>query len=294
MTQDRRATPRLAGWPGIAVAGFLLALGIAVIVTGAWLWRSTAGDAGTMPQVTAESPASTGPPTAGPPRSHRAAPFPPARVRVPRAGVDAAVVPVTVQPDGLLTVPADVHTVGWWSAGAAAGARSGSVILVGHVDSARQGPGAFFAARTLRPGDRVLLAGAGGRAVEYTVAARRQYPKSALPAGEVFSQGTRPRLVLVTCGGTFDSQTHRYSDNVVVYALPVSSSAAAAPHQLSMHGTEEHGPAHGPPLRRATPWPAARRRVVSRAWVPQRRARTVCVPARGGGTRGRASCPAWR
>jgi hypothetical protein len=207
----------------VAVTVFLVALGIALIVTGARLWRSPARDIGTVPPVTATPPASSGPSAAGPAPSRRTAPFQPERVRVPRIGVDAAVVPVTVRPDGLLAVPADVRTAGWWSAGAAATAPSGSVVLVGHVDSARQGPGVFFAIRTLLPGDRVILSSGDGRTAAYTVAARREYPKNMLPADEVFDQGTSPRLVLVTCGGTFDTRTRHYSDNVVVYALPAPS-----------------------------------------------------------------------
>ena len=223
MTHGHRAIPRRAGWPGTAVAVSLLALGIAFIVTGIRMWPSTARDTGTVPPVTAAPPAPAGPSAAGPAPAHRAAPFAPARVRAPRIGIDAPVVPVTVRPDGLLTVPSDVRTAGWWSAGAAAAAPSGTVVLTGHVDSARQGPGAFFAIRTLEPGDRVILSSAGGRTAAYTVAARRQYPKSTLPAGQVFDQDTTPRLVLVTCGGSFDRATRHYSDNVVVYALPAPS-----------------------------------------------------------------------
>ena len=186
MTQDCRATPRRAGWPGIAVAVLLCALGAACLVTGVRLWRSTAPDVGRIPPVTAAPPASAGPSAGEPAPSRRAAAFAPTRMRVPRIGVDAAVVPVTVQPDGLLALPADVGTVGWWSAGGPAAAPSGSVVLVGHVDSARQGPGAFFALRTLRPGDQVILSSAGGRTAAYTVAARRQYQKNALPTGDLF------------------------------------------------------------------------------------------------------------
>lgn len=198
----------------------LLALGLAFIVTGIRLWRPASPDIGAVPPVTAAPPASAGPSAAGPVPAPRTAPFAPARVRVPRLGVDVPIVPVTVQPDGLLAVPADVHTIGWWSAGAAAAASSGTVVLAGHVDSARQGPGAFFGIRTLRPGDQVILSSAGGRATAYTVAARREYPKSTLPAGEVFDQDTTARLVMVTCGGAFNTNTHHYYDNVVVYALP--------------------------------------------------------------------------
>ena len=133
LTQGRWAAPRRAGWPGSAVAVFLLALGIALIVTGVRMWPATPRDIGAIPPVTAAPPAPAGPSAAGPAASHTAAPFAPARVRVPRIGIDAPVVPVTVRPDGLLAVPADVRTVGWWSAGAP----SGTVVLAGHVDSAR-------------------------------------------------------------------------------------------------------------------------------------------------------------
>ena len=223
MTQDRWAAPRRAGRPGSAVAVFLLVLGIALIVTGMRMWPATSRDIGTIPPVTAAPPAPAGPSAAGPASSHAAAPFVPARVRVPRIGIDAPVVPVTVRPDGLLAVPADVRTAGWWSAGAPAAAPSGTVVLAGHVDSARQGPGAFFGIRALEPGDRVILSSASGRTTAYTVAARRQYPKNALPAGQVFDQDTPSRLVLVTCGGSFDRATRHYSDNVVVYARPAPS-----------------------------------------------------------------------
>lgn len=223
MTQDRWAAPRRAGRPGNAVAVFLLALGIAFIVTGMRMWPAAPRDIGTIPPVTAAPAIPAGPSAAGPASSRTTAPFVPARLRVPRIGIDAPVVPVVVRPDGLLAVPADVRTVGWWSAGAPAAAPSGTVVLAGHVDSARQGPGAFFGIRALEPGDRVILSSASGRTTAYTVAARRQYPKNALPAGQLFDQDRPSRLVLVTCGGSFDRATRHYSDNVVVYARPAPS-----------------------------------------------------------------------
>ncbi len=223
MTQNYRATPHCAGWLRAARAVVLIALGFAFVVTGIRLWRSTAPDVGTIPPATAAPLSPAGPAAAAPAPSRTAVPFTPTRLRVPRLGVDAPVVPITVQPDGLLAVPGDVDTIGWWSAGAAAAAPSGTVVLVGHVDSARQGPGAFFGLRTLKPGDRVILSSAGDRTAAYTVAARRQYPKNALPSGEVFGQHTTPRLVLVTCGGSFDRATRHYSDNIAVYAVPAPS-----------------------------------------------------------------------
>jgi hypothetical protein len=220
LTQNYRATSHRAGWPRAAGAVVLIALGFAFVVTGIRLWRSTAPDVGTIPPATAAPSSPAAPAAAAPAPSRTTVPFTPTRLRVPRLGVDAPVVPTTVQPDGLLAVPGGVDTIGWWSAGAAAAAPSGTVVLVGHVDSARQGPGAFFGLRTLEPGDRVILSSADDRTAAYTVAARRQYLKSALPTGQAFDQDTTPRLVLVTCGGSFDRATRHYSDNIVVYAVP--------------------------------------------------------------------------
>ncbi len=144
----------------------------------------------------------------------------PVRLRILRLGVDARVTPVGVQPDGALDIPADPAVLGWWSGSARPGAADGSVVVDGHVDSARAGPGAFFRLRELRPGDAVEVGAGDGRVLPYVVTARRQYAKSALPAAEVFGPTPSPRLVLITCGGRFDSGRRHYADNVVVYAVP--------------------------------------------------------------------------
>jgi hypothetical protein len=70
-------------------------------------------------------------------------------------------------------------------------------------------------------GARLEVSDGQGRRLAYTFAALRSYPKSALPSS-IFTQSGRERLVLVTCGGTFDAATRHYSDNIVVYAVPAS------------------------------------------------------------------------
>lgn len=147
-----------------------------------------------------------------------AAGFAPGRLVIPRLAVDAAVMPMSVGPDRSLGVPANPDVLGWWRDGASPGQPAGSVVIDGHVDSARSGPGALFRLQTLVPGDLVTVSGPGGVA-RYIVAARRQYPKATLPAS-VFDQLVGARLVLVTCGGPFDARTRHYADNVVVFARP--------------------------------------------------------------------------
>jgi Sortase domain len=145
---------------------------------------------------------------------------PPARLRLPRLRIDAPVLPVTVDVNGLLGVPDNPRQLGWWSSSSTPGMPSGSVVIDGHVDSATLGLGALFHLREARPGDEVLLTSAAGRSTRYLVVARRTYPKTTLPADEVFASDVRPRLVLLTCGGAFDQTTRHYADNIVVYAVP--------------------------------------------------------------------------
>ena len=56
--------------------------------------------------------------------------------------------------------------------------------------------------------------------VRYRVAAVRTYPKQTGIPPDVFTRAGSPRLVLITCGGPFDSATGNYEDNVVLYAVP--------------------------------------------------------------------------
>jgi hypothetical protein len=98
-------------------------------------------------------------------------------------------------------------------------AASGSILLAGHVDSARSGKGALFPLARATAGELVRLTTAAGQTVAYRVASVHRYPKSALPMS-VYSPAGPARLVIVTCGGRFDPAAGHYRDNVVVTALP--------------------------------------------------------------------------
>lgn len=146
------------------------------------------------------------------------APAVPVRLQIGTAGGSAPVVPVGVRA-GALAIPDSPRAVGWWVGGAPAGARHGSTVLAGHVDSKQLGKGTLAALHGLPLGTRIVLTDVFGARHAYAVTARRSYPKDALPA-DVFRSGDRPRLLLVTCGGPFDQVHGHYRDNLVVYALP--------------------------------------------------------------------------
>jgi hypothetical protein len=157
---------------------------------------------------------------AAPAATAAAGPPTPVRVRIPALRIDAPVSPSAIDlAHGVLGIPADIQRIGWWRDGMAPGATSGTILLAGHVDSAKAGRGAFFPLGKAQRGALVQLTTAAGRTYSYRVAAVRSYPKNALPI-DVFSRTGRPRLVLVTCGGAFDAAARRYRDNIVVVAVP--------------------------------------------------------------------------
>ena len=146
----------------------------------------------------------------------------PDRLEIPAIGVDAPVSPTGVQAGGTLAIPPDPADVGWWAGGGYPGGPSGAVVLAGHIDSAASGPGALFRLGDVRPGQSVTVV-AGGRAYRYRVAAVRAYAKDTLSASAIFGQQVSSRLVIVSCGGPFDTATGHYLDNIVAYALPLSA-----------------------------------------------------------------------
>lgn len=142
----------------------------------------------------------------------------PERIEVPDLGVDSPVVPVDVDSNHRLGLPQDPDVIGWWAGGPRPGEDQGTAILAGHVNTAAAGPGALARLTQVRPGARIVVSGSE-RTVGFRVVAVRQYSKTTLPAGEVFSQQATGRLAIVTCGGPFNPETGSYRDNVIVYAV---------------------------------------------------------------------------
>jgi hypothetical protein len=136
----------------------------------------------------------------------------PSVVAIPAIGVDAEVRPVGVLDDGRLEVP-PAAMVGWYQYGSSPG-EPGSAVLAGHI--AYDGvDGAFRYLAELTPGDEVRVDDA-----TFVVERVEQFRKEQLPP-DVWAEDGPSRLVLITCGGSFDSARRSYDSNVVVWARPV-------------------------------------------------------------------------
>lgn len=221
------------------VAGTLLAVGVPV----GWslsahptgidqVGRGTAASLAALadtPAARAGNPASAHPPVAtsipisGPGGDiARPAPFPaPVRIVIPSLSIDAPVLAEGVDPSGTMAIPQDVQATGWYRWGAAPGSAAGSIVVVGHVDSAIQGIGAFFALDRIATNAVITLVTADHRAWRYRVVAREEFAKPSLPSAAVFGRTGPLRLTLATCGGAFDRHTKSYKDNIIVTAVPL-------------------------------------------------------------------------
>jgi sortase (surface protein transpeptidase) len=144
----------------------------------------------------------------------------PIALRAPDIGVTAPVIPVGVDGTGAMVIPEQVSTLGWYRFSAGPGASTGSMVIAGHVDSARQGLGAFFRLRDVPVGAEIDVTDTHGTMWPYRVVAREEFPKTTVPLAKVFSHYGAPRLSLVTCGGAFDAAVRSYEDNIVVTAVP--------------------------------------------------------------------------
>ncbi|MBW9110627.1 class F sortase [Microbacterium trichothecenolyticum] len=206
-----------------AVAGVGASLAIALALTAC---GSPPGAAPSAPAPSATATALPTPavevPIAAATPSPARRPVPPVRVVAAPIDVDMPVVPVGVETGGFMELPADPAIGGWYRFGADPAASDGNVVISAHVDSPEYPIGPFSRLRDLAVGEVVEVTDAAGDTRRYAVQSVTYYPKADLPVNDLFARSGARNLVLITCGGEFDSRTGRYADNVVAIATPTT------------------------------------------------------------------------
>jgi hypothetical protein len=149
----------------------------------------------------------------------------PLRVRIPSIGVDAPLVPLSLDRAGHLVPPPESHPhlAGWYAGGTVPGS-AGPAIIAGHVDNGR-GPAVFYGLGALSRGDTVDVVRADRRTAVFLVDRVQVFPKDRFPDAEVYGPTSVPALRLITCGGGYHAG-QGYLGNVVVFAHLVSRPAS--------------------------------------------------------------------
>jgi len=151
-------------------------------------------------------------------------------IAIPAIGVHSRLLRVGLNRDGTIRVPPlndppRTNDAAWYKYSPSPG-QAGPAVIVGHVDSASTGPSVFFRLGALDPGDMVDITLADHQVAVFRVTGVRLYRKARFPTSTVYGQTGYAALRLITCGGSFDAQTHHYLSNVVAFATLTSSHRA--------------------------------------------------------------------
>jgi sortase (surface protein transpeptidase) len=118
-----------------------------------------------------------------------------------------------------LVAPGNIHTVGWYNGSSLPG-QSGAALMDAHVHGPTM-PGAFYKIKNLAAGDEIEIEMGDGRKFTYIVNSLEQkaYDDVDMNKAMLPIVPTKPGLNLITCGGKYNTNDHRYEERVVVYAV---------------------------------------------------------------------------
>ena len=146
----------------------------------------------------------------------------PERLVVPSIGVDAPVVALGLDEEGLMVSPNGPHPVGWYTFSPTPG-NPGNTVLSGHRDWRTGVTGVFWRLGELVPGDRLSVVLADGNEVTYEVVLSVLVGPDDMPVGEIVGQTQEEIITLITCEGAFDPATKEYDRRRIVWANRVIS-----------------------------------------------------------------------
>ncbi|MGW0048409.1 sortase domain-containing protein [Nocardia cyriacigeorgica] len=150
----------------------------------------------------------------------------PVSLAIPSIGLATSIDTIGNGPGGTIADPVDFERASWYAPGPSPG-QAGSAVIIGHVDSYR-GPAVFFRLGELSAGETVTVTLADGSSAKFMVRQVETMPKHDFSADRVYAQHSGSDLVLITCGGDFDSAHGSYRSNVIVYSTMISSQDPSA------------------------------------------------------------------
>ncbi|MDJ0466654.1 class F sortase [Streptomyces sp. H27-C3] len=227
-----QATVAMAGRRALLVAAAVLTiLAVALLTVGITQQEPAPPRADTVPAASSEAGEASAPAgrdkaeskdheghgtSASPAREAVLSGSAPERITVPSLGVDSPLVDLGLDADRVMDTPDDPDKAGWFTLGPTPGERGPSVIA-GHVTWNGK-PAVFFELGKAKKGTRIEVGRTDGKTAVFTVDRTVRYSKDKFPTVEVYRNLDHAGLRLITCGGEYDDATHRYADNVVVYA----------------------------------------------------------------------------
>lgn len=139
----------------------------------------------------------------------------PVRLIIPSIQLNSELIPLGRYPDGSIEMPSWPSIPGWYKYGPTPG-ELGPAIIAGHLDT-WTAPAIFWRLHELKPGSEVDVIRSDGTTAKFAVTEVTKLPRDSFPTKEVYGNINYAGIRLLTCGGTFNPKTMRYSDNTVVF-----------------------------------------------------------------------------
>ncbi len=154
------------------------------------------------------------------PLAHAAgsAPATPTKITISSVGINAPVIPTGLESNGELHVPSNTTQAGWYKYGTFPG-QTGSAVITAHLNYGKNfTPGVFANLHNAKVGDSIKITDAAGSVYAYTINKMDYVSQNAFPTNEVYGKIDYPGLRLISCAGVYDKSTHRYTQDLIVYA----------------------------------------------------------------------------
>lgn len=154
--------------------------------------------------------------------AYRVDPEKPRFLRIPSQSTYSRVKHLGDTADGAVDAPWNIHDTGWYHGSVLPGSDKGVSLILGHV-SGWSGPGVFKNIGKLTQSQIVEVEKGSGDVVAYEVEKVVELPVEQIDMGEILYQVPvgEHSLRLMTCSGSYDRETEKYSARTIVYASPI-------------------------------------------------------------------------
>ncbi len=137
------------------------------------------------------------------------------RLVISKAKVDANLVTLGLDENGVMQSPNNAYDVAWYDFSARPGA-GGNAVFSGHVDYHNVGAAVFWNLRDLLPGDVIEVHLADGAVYRYSIDALNCIPVDGAPINQIVGPTSSEVVTLITCCGTFNSSTRQYDKRLII------------------------------------------------------------------------------
>lgn len=148
------------------------------------------------------------------------APHLPRYISISKLGIKGRILKVGVNNKGQLNAPQNVNDAGWYESSSLPGDAGGAMLVDGHAYGPTK-PGIFNNLEQLQSGDQIQIERGDGQVFNFQVVKTQSFQRDQVDMASaiVSVDSARLGLNLITCSGTYNSQTNDYDQRHIVYAV---------------------------------------------------------------------------